>query len=173
MPNSWPKMCLTCRVDMDCRGRLRQQTTLGNANVWVCPDPACGLLYSERDGYFEIDVFEGGMTAGFPADQNLSYHVHNDGSTQWGGNFDTGVDLSAAYHTYGVDWVPGQSVTWYFDGRQGAQVTSAQFPIPDEPMELIINNGMANASTAGWHTQVDGSTGTSSDLLVRSVEVYH
>ena len=56
MPNSWPKMCLTCRVDMDCRGRLRQQTTLGNANIWVCPDPACGLLYSERDGYFEIDV---------------------------------------------------------------------------------------------------------------------
>ena len=135
--------------------------------IWMLPGPGA----STTTDNFEVDLVEAGMTAGFPAGQNLSYHLHEQPS-QWGGNFNTGVDLSSGFHTYGLDWVPGQSITWYFDGQQVAQVTSAQFPIPNEPMELIINNGMANAQTSGWHTQVDGTTGSSSDLVVRSIQVY-
>lgn len=135
--------------------------------IWMLPGPGAATTTDN----FEIDLVEAGMTANFPSDENLSYHVH-EGSAQWGGNYDTGVDLGAGFHTYGLDWVPGQSITWYFDGRQVAQVTSAQFTIPNEPMELIMNNGMANSQTAGWHTQVDGSTGTSSDMVVASVQVY-
>ena len=135
--------------------------------IWMLPGPGA----STTTDNFEVDLVEAGMTAGFPAAQNLSYHLHEQPS-QWGGNFNTGVDLSSGFHTYGLDWVPGQSITWYFDGQQVAQVTSAQFPIPNEPMELIINNGMANAQTSGWHTQVDGTTGSSSDLVVRSIQVY-
>ena len=153
-------------------GYLQVRAKMPTANgdwpaIWMLPGPGANTSTDN----FEIDLVEAGMTAGYPADQNLSYHVHEQPAA-WGGNFDTGVNLGGGFHTYGLDWVPGQSITWYFDGRQVAQVTSAQFTIPNEPMEIILNNGMANSSTSAWHTTVDGSTGTSSDMLVSSVQVY-
>ena len=60
-----------------------------------------------------------------------------------------GTDLGAAYHVYGLKWVPGQSLTWYVDGTQIGQVTSAQAPIPDDPMELIVALDVASPSTSG------------------------
>lgn len=154
-------------------GYVQVQAKMPTANgdwpaIWMLPGPGAN---SSVDNY-EIDIFEGGMTGSGPSSDLASYHVHQGGSSQWGGTYDTGVNLGSGYHTYGLDWVPGQSLTWYFDGRQIAQVTSAQFSIPNEPMELILNNGMANGSTAGWHTNVDGSTGSTSDMQVSSVQIY-
>ena len=40
----------------------------------------------------------------------------------------TGVDLTAGYHTYGLAWDPGQSLTWYLDGKEIAEITSAEAP---------------------------------------------
>jgi len=83
-----------------------------------------------------------------------------------------GVDLTSGYHTYGLDWTPGQQITWYLDGKKLGQVTNAQVPIPAEPMELIMNVQVANSSTSQWHTVPDSSTPTTTQMVVRSVQVY-
>jgi hypothetical protein len=48
------------------------------------------------------------------------------------------TNLSAAPHVYGVDWQPN-SVTWYVDGTQVAQCTTADGAISTTPMYLIMN----------------------------------
>src|SRR5208337_1544238 len=47
-----------------------------------------------------------------------------------------------------------------------------QAQIPDEPMELIINNGVANSATSAWHTTLDSSTPYSMAMQVADVQVY-
>ncbi|MER8527674.1 MULTISPECIES: family 16 glycosylhydrolase [unclassified Mesorhizobium] len=135
--------------------------------LWLLPGHGAG---SSGDN-FEIDMQEGGFTGSGPADQMFSWHLHSPSG--WVGNsIDTGTDLTAGFHTYGINWVPGQSITWYLDGHQMAQVTSAQAPIPDEPMELIMNNGVANSNVTGWHTALDGSTPSSMQMQVDQIQLY-
>ncbi|TIX86457.1 MAG: glycoside hydrolase family 16 protein, partial [Mesorhizobium sp.] len=125
--------------------------------LWLMPGQGAG---SSGDN-FEIDIQEGGFTeSSGPVDHNFSWHF--DGPSGWvGASIDSGVDLTAGFHTYGINWVPGESITWYLDGKQMAQVTSAQVVIPDQPMELIMNNAVANSNAAGWHTALDSSTPSS------------
>jgi hypothetical protein len=120
---------------------------------------------------FEIDMQEGGYTGSAPANQAFSWHLHTPSGTV-GGVVDSGMDLTAGFHTYGINWVPGQSITWYLDGKQMAQVTSAQVPIPNEPMELIMNNGVANSNATGWHTALDSSTPSSMQMQIDGVRLY-
>ncbi|RWP80809.1 family 16 glycosylhydrolase [Mesorhizobium sp.] len=135
--------------------------------LWMLPGEGAG---SSGDN-FEIDIQEGGFTGSGPADQMFSWHLHSPSG--WVGNsIDTGTDLTAGFHTYGINWVPGESITWYLDGHQMAQVTSAQAPIPDEPMELIMNNGVANSNAAGWHTTLDSSTPSSMQMQIDEVQLY-
>ncbi|RWP57780.1 family 16 glycosylhydrolase [Mesorhizobium sp.] len=61
---------------------------------------------------------------------------------------DSGVDLTAGFHTYGINWVPCQSITWYFDGKQMAQVTSAHVPIPNEP-DAVASRGTGSFGHRG------------------------
>src|SRR5271157_5202620 len=28
------------------------------------------------------------------------------------------IDLSAGFNTYGMNWIPGKSITWYLNGQQ-------------------------------------------------------
>ncbi|RWP79945.1 family 16 glycosylhydrolase [Mesorhizobium sp.] len=136
--------------------------------LWMMPGQGAG---SSGDN-FEIDIQEGGYTEGSgPADQALNWHVHTP-SGVFGGITDTGVDLTAGFHTYGLDWEPGQSITWYLDGKQIGQVTSAQAPIPDQPMELILSNQVANSNAAGWHTTLDSSTPSSMQMQIDEVQLY-
>jgi beta-glucanase (GH16 family) len=135
--------------------------------LWLLPGKGAG---SSGDN-FEIDMQEGGYTGSGPANQAFSAHLHTPSGT-FGSQVDSGVDLTAAYHTYGIDWVPGKSITWYLDGKQMAQVTSAQMPIPTEPMELIMDSQVANSNTAGWHTTLDSSTPSSTQMLINGVQLY-
>lgn len=135
--------------------------------LWLMPGKGAG---SSGDN-FEIDMQEGGYTGSGPANQAFSAHLHTPN-----GKFDkvvnTGVDLTADFHTYAIDWVPGKSITWYLDGKQMAQVTSAQMPIPNQPMELIMDNQVANSNTAGWHTVLGSSTPASMQMQVDSIQLY-
>jgi beta-glucanase (GH16 family) len=135
--------------------------------LWLMPGKGAG---SSGDN-FELDIQEGGYTGSGPANQAFSYHLHTPSGT-FGGVVDTGVDLTAAFHTYGINWIPGQSITWYLDGKQIAQVTSAQVPIPNEPMELIMNTQVANSNAAGWHTVLDSSTPSSMSMQVDAIQLY-
>jgi beta-glucanase (GH16 family) len=135
--------------------------------LWLLPGKGAG---SSGDN-FEIDMQEGGYTGSGPANQAFSAHLHTPSGT-FGSQVDSGVDLTAAYHTYGINWVPGKSITWYLDGKQMAQVTSAQTPIPTEPMELIMDSQVANSNAAGWHTALDSSTPSSTQMLINGVQLY-
>jgi len=136
--------------------------------LWLLPGDGAG---SSGDN-FEIDMQEGGMLYNGPTNQGFAWHIHAGASGTLGGVIDSGVDLTAGYHTYGINWIPGQSITWYLDGKQMAQVTSAQVNIPNEPMELIMNNGVANTASSGWHTALDSSTPSSMQMQIDSVQLY-
>ena len=123
-------------------------------SLWLLPAPG----NTQND---EIDIFEGGLTVnGSDADvnQNFSGFIHTDGQ-QVGNTLPVGTDLSKSVHTYAISWVPGQSVTWYLDGHQVTQVTSAQGRIPTGPMEMVIDTAMASNVASSWHT-VDNGSGT-------------
>jgi beta-glucanase (GH16 family) len=135
--------------------------------LWLMPGKGAG---GSGDN-FEIDMQEGGMLASGPANQNFAWHLHTSSGT-FGGVVDTGVDLTAAFHTYAIDWQPGKSITWYLDGKQIGQVTSAQAPIPNEPMELMMTNQVGNSASSGWHTALDSSTPSSMQMQVDSIQLY-
>ena len=115
--------------------------------LWLLPGKGAG----NSGDNFEIDMQEGGYTGTGPANQAFAAHLHTSSGT-FGKQVDSGIDLTAGFNTYGIDWVPGKSITWYLNGKEMAQVTSAQMPIPTEPMELIMDSQVANSNTAGWHT---------------------
>jgi beta-glucanase (GH16 family) len=100
----------------------------------------------------EIDVFEGGMTLGTDnANHNFSGFVHYNGKVT-GDTIRVRPSLSGVYHDYGLEWVPGKSLTWYLDGEQLIQVTSKQFTIPSGAMELIVELEIVSKQAASWHT---------------------
>ncbi|MBR0900221.1 family 16 glycosylhydrolase [Bradyrhizobium tropiciagri] len=134
--------------------------------LWLMP----GAGSSSGDN-FEIDIQEGGYTGNGPANQAFTWHLHTPSGTV-GGTVNTGIDLTAGFHTYGINWVPGKSITWYLDGKQIATVTSAQVPIPNEPMQLIMSNQVANSSAAGWHTALDSSTPASMAMQIDEIQLY-
>ncbi len=134
--------------------------------LWLLPGPG-----GNHGDDFEIDLQEGGFAPPDPASRTYAWDLHR-GSTTWGGTVRTGVDLTSSYHTYALDWIPGQSITWYLDGRKVARLTKAQAGIPDEPMELIIDLAVAGASTSGWHQPYDSTTSSPSTMHVSSVQVW-
>jgi beta-glucanase (GH16 family) len=135
--------------------------------LWLMP----GKGAAGSGDNFEIDMQEGGMYGPGPANQNFAFHLHTSSGT-FGGVVDTGVDLTAGYHTYAIDWQPGKSITWYLDGKQIGQVTSAQTTIPNEPMELMMTNQVGNSASSGWHTALDSSTPSSMQMQVDSIQLY-
>ena len=137
-------------------------------SLWMLPGKSAG----NASDNFEIDIQEGGMKDG-SANPNdvLAYHLHNR-ARAFGGVVNTGVNLTAGYNTYGINWVPGKSITWYLNGKAIAEITSAQAPIPNEPMELIMSNEVASSSASGWHTTLDSSTPQSMPMQIGDVQLY-
>jgi len=133
--------------------------------LWMLPGPG-----NSTDNY-EIDIFEGGADNGGPSSDMYSWHLHTPDGT-FGAYTNSHVDLTANFNTYGLKWIPGQSITWYLNGKVIGEVTSAQATIPDEPMELIMNLQVANANAASFHSVYNSTTPTTSDMLVSAVQVY-
>lgn len=134
--------------------------------LWLMPGKG-----SSAGDNFEIDIQEGGYTGSGDPNHAFSYHLHTPSGTV-GGVVDTGVDLTAGFNTYGIDWVPGQSITWYLNGQQIAKVTSAEATIPSEPMQLIMSNQVADSDATGWHTVLGSSTPQSMQMQVEAVQLY-
>jgi beta-glucanase (GH16 family) len=135
--------------------------------VWMLPGPG-GTNGDDN----EIDLFEGGFTGnGVSANQNYSWHLPTPAGTA-GGVTNVGVDLTQGYHVYGLHWIPGKSITWYLDGHQVGQVTSVTYPIPNEPMEVLISLSVATSNASGWHTVKDSSSPSPAQMQVAEVQVY-
>ena len=139
--------------------------------LWMLPGSGATGVTSYDN--FEIDIFEGGGIDGpdSTADYVDSWHLHYPGGV-YGASTLTNTNLTTGFNTYGLNWVPGQSITWYLNGAVIGQVTSAQATIPSEPMELIMNLQVAHANTSSWHTVYNASTPVNSDMLVSGVQVY-
>jgi beta-glucanase (GH16 family) len=136
--------------------------------LWLLPGKSAG----NASDNFEIDMQEGDFKDG-AANPNdvLAYHLHTASGT-FGGQVNTGVDLTAGYNTYAINWVPGKSITWYLNGNAVGEITSAQAPIPNEPMELIMSNAVGSSSTGAFRTTLDSSTPKSMPMQIGDVQLY-
>jgi beta-glucanase (GH16 family) len=80
--------------------------------------------------------------------------------------------LAEAFHTYGVQWLPG-SIQFYFDGRPYWSVAAADLPagsrwVFDHPFFLVLNIAVGGR----WAGSPDASTTFPQALLVDHVRVY-
>jgi hypothetical protein len=118
----------------------------------------------------EFDGFEGGWTGSSPNDIMHSDYFASQGQQQQA--YNVGSDVSSSWHTYGFEFLPGKSITAYFDGKQVWQVNASNgVSITGEPYEIILELQEATNQTSGWHTTTNGSTpGTS--MQVSEVQAY-
>jgi hypothetical protein len=125
------------------------------------------------NGGSEIDLQESGTCSGCQgsatANQILAMHNWNDGTHIL---YNTGVDLTAAYHTYALEYCPGSSIKMYFDGT--LQLTSTT-SVPTGAYTVIIGNDIANPSVAsGWHTVADPTNHPGPfELDIDDIQIYH
>jgi hypothetical protein len=127
-----------------------------------------GFRLTTPDGGPEIDLDESGYIGCGASAVNrcMATHMQSPGNAQH--LVDTGVDLSAGYHIYGMEYKPGQSVTMYLDGRKISQDTTN---IPTGAYEIIITNTIAE-NALGWHTLTNNSTPQPLNLKVAEVQVW-
>ncbi len=134
--------------------------------LWFLP-PVGGTPFNEIDG------FEGGMYGNIgPMNESGSSNYFPTVGSQTGANWGTpgGVDISAGYHTYGVRYIPGVSITTYFDGHQVWQTLESTATITPEPYDIMLELEVASQK-AGFHTPTTANTPTSS-MEVAEVQAY-
>ena len=123
--------------------------------------PAFWLLPADQTWPPEIDVLEvlGDNTA------KLYTTVHYGKNNTSKGIDNIVPDMSAAFHTYAVDWRP-DTITWYFDGRE---VFKAPTP-PDmhKPMFLLANLGVGGT----WPGAPDASTHFPAKYMIDYIRAY-
>ena len=106
--------------------------------------PAFWLLPTSLAWPPEIDIFENYM-------QNLTqttttFHwLDKNNQHQMDYAFFKTPDLSADFHTWGVDWQPGLMI-FYFDGKEMRRYASAN--VPSSPMYILANLGVQGGSNA-------------------------
>jgi beta-glucanase (GH16 family) len=125
---------------------------------WMMPTPYADGTYHDGDG--EIDIMEQVGTA----PTRTEAHLHHNGTV--GKSYDTHLDLSAAFHTYGLDWEPDH-LTWYFDGTPFFTVTAN---VPNVAEYLIFNLAVGDANS--WPGAPDASTVFPATMQVDYVRLY-
>ena len=96
---------------------------------------AAWLLPVRYDHRGEIDVFE--AFGQYPGALALTYHTPEGG--RYRKVLDHLPDLTAGFHTYGLDWQPTK-LTWFLDGKAVYTVNAIT---PAEPMYLLMNLAVA------------------------------
>lgn len=130
--------------------------------IWFLPGVG-GTPVNEFDGY------EGGWLGGDPNEIMHSDYFADQGQQQEA--YSVGSDVTADYHVYGFRYLPGQSVTAYFDGRQVWQVTAANgVTITPEPYQIILQLQVATGQ-ASSHSAATAATPPAS-MQVAEVQAY-
>jgi hypothetical protein len=115
----------------------------------------------------EIDTQEGGfLVTGHNPNQIIASDDHFTTNNQI--FTDVGKDLSADYHVYGMEYVPGVSIRYFLDGVQTGIMTTN---IQSSAENLIFILGVAS-SAASFHSQTSGATPASLVMKVSEVQVY-
>jgi beta-glucanase (GH16 family) len=125
---------------------------------WMMPTPTADGTYHDGDG--EIDIME--QVGTDPT--RTEAHLHHNGTQ--GKSYDTGLDLSAGFHTYGLDWEPDH-MTWYFDGKAFYTVTSN---VPNVAEYIIFNLAVGDANS--WPGAPNGNTQIPSTMQVDYVRAF-
>jgi beta-glucanase (GH16 family) len=125
---------------------------------WMMPTPDANGNYHDGDG--EIDIME--QVGTDPT--RTEAHLHHNGTV--GKSYDTGVDLSGGFHTYGLDW-ESDHMTWYFDGKPFYTVTQN---VPNVAEYVIFNLAVGDANS--WPGAPDASTSFPADMQVDWLHVW-
>lgn len=122
---------------------------------------------TEKDAQ-EIDAFE----LVDPAARKLAMHLHGGSKPGWdwtqveGPGWDSGVDLSADFHTYGVNWTKDR-IEWWFDGKLVQSFTDPA-RIPSGYHYLLLNLAVGG----DWPGQPDSTTPSPAEMVVDWVRVW-
>jgi beta-glucanase (GH16 family) len=131
--------------------------------IWFLPGIA-GTPVNELDGY------EGGFLGTDPNEIMHSEYFADQGRQQKA--YSVGSDVTAGYHVYGFQFIPGQSITAYFDGKQVWRASAASgITITGEPYEIMLELQVATQKTFGYHTLTTGTT-PSATMAVAEVQAY-
>ncbi len=129
--------------------------------------PAFWMLPSSGGDSDETDIQEGGFKGPATPNQLMTSTLHTGSSPQI--QYNTGIDLTAGFNTFGLLWVPGVSMTFFINGVQTGKITSG---VPNVAMFLILNNSVANSAASSWHTSLDSSTPQTMLMQVAGVQIY-
>jgi hypothetical protein len=148
------------------KAQMPDQTQGMWAGIWFMPDTGTSPV-PEMDGY------EGGMLNYSSTPQNrLGSSNYFSPQGQKGSIYDVGVDMSAGFHIYGVQFLPGTSITEYFDGKQMNQtLASSGVTIASGTYQLMLQLQVAAPFTNGWHTVTNANTPTSA-MQIAEVQIY-
>ena len=128
--------------------------------------PAFWALRPTREWPPELDVVE--VLGHEPDTAQLHIHyVDPQAADQQGneGTFWRGPDFSADFHTFAVDWQPGQLV-WYIDGVERFRSTHA----PDVPLYVVAN--LAVGAAHSWPGAPDETTIFPATYEIDYIRVY-
>lgn len=149
--------------------QVKAQAPDVSTGMWPAIWFLCGISCSDEN---EFDGYEGGFTG---AGGNINDVIHSDFFADQGQKdalVNTGTDLSAGWNTYGVKFVPHNSITVYVNGVQVYQVLASQgYTINAEPYDIMLQLQVAASGASGWHTTESGSTPTSS-MNIAEVQAY-
>lgn len=109
--------------------------------------PAAWTFGADNVAGYEIDNVEAINNNMNWAD--MSYHYPGGQSDEW---YQT-PDMSAGFHTYGVDWQPDH-ISWYFDGKLARSVFTNTSKIQSKDAYLILNLAVGG----DWPGAPDGTT---------------
>jgi hypothetical protein len=133
--------------------------------IWFMPDAGSPTV--------EIDLHEGGITAGSSIINQAGHCNYFSPSGTVAVPYDAGVDLSADYHVYGCEFRPGVSVKFYFDGRLIRSINASDgVNIVAGTYEILLQLEIASGYTAGWHTPISHGSGPYS-MFVSQVQAFH
>lgn len=127
--------------------------------------PSIWFLPANDSADAEIDLFEGGYVAD-KVNPNHLMSVRLAGRRNRQHLVNVHTDLSAAYHTYAMEYRQGHSIKLFLDG---SHIYTYTRNVPIGPYFIILSNGMASARTVGWHTQVCKSTPAVNAMRISSV----
>ncbi len=131
--------------------------------IWFFPGVS-GTPTNELDGY------EGGWPGTDPNQIMHSDYFSDQGEQQ--NAYNLNADVTAGYHVYGFQFIPGQSITAFFDGSKVWQVNaSSGITMTGEPYEIMLELQVASQQSSGWHTVPTGST-PSASMDVAEVQAY-
>ena len=135
--------------------------------IWFMPDTPTSPAP-------EIDLFEGGWHGANP--NEIMHSDYGGSATQYSGYrdivYNTGSDLSAGYHVYGIQYIPNVAVKYFLDGNlMFQQVKLDKGGVIAGTYELLLQLQVAAQQTSPWHT-VPTDTTQSASMDIAEVQAY-